>query len=98
PCGPAGWPGVSRLRPQRAPCSPRTITRKTCSERHWRSNIQLRPFLGRGYLLAYGAWLRRHRRPAESRSPLLAARDTFDALGAAPWSDRARTELAQLVR
>jgi DNA-binding CsgD family transcriptional regulator len=42
---------------------------------------------------AYGAWLRRQRRPADSRAPLRAARDTFDALGAAPWSDRARQEL-----
>jgi DNA-binding CsgD family transcriptional regulator len=43
--------------------------------------------------LAYGAWLRRHRRPMESRAPLRAARDAFDALGAAPWAERARQEL-----
>src|SRR4029077_1538675 len=43
--------------------------------------------------LAYGVWLRRQRRPADSRAPLRAARDGFDALGAAPWSERARQEL-----
>ena len=42
---------------------------------------------------AFGAWLRRQRRIAESRGPLRAARDTFDALGADPWSERAREEL-----
>jgi DNA-binding CsgD family transcriptional regulator len=43
--------------------------------------------------LAYGVWLRRQRRPADSRTPLRAARDCFDALGAIPWSERARQEL-----
>jgi DNA-binding CsgD family transcriptional regulator len=43
--------------------------------------------------LAYGQWLRRQRRVAESRAVLRTARDTFDALGTAPWSDQARSEL-----
>jgi DNA-binding CsgD family transcriptional regulator len=43
--------------------------------------------------LAYGAWLRRRRRVAESRAPLRAAREAFDALGAIPWGERARQEL-----
>src|SRR5918997_1412591 len=43
--------------------------------------------------LSFGAWLRRQRRVAESRVPLRAARDAFDALGALPWSERARHEL-----
>ena len=43
--------------------------------------------------LAYGAWLRRQRRVAESRAPLRAAREAFDALGAIPWGERARQEL-----
>jgi ATP/maltotriose-dependent transcriptional regulator MalT len=43
--------------------------------------------------LAYGGWLRRQRRAAESRTLLRAARDTFDAIGAIPWSERARQEL-----
>ena len=51
------------------------------------------PFDGARLRLAYGAWLRRRRRVAESRDPLRAARDTFDRLGATPWTDRARREL-----
>ena len=43
--------------------------------------------------LVYGEWLRRHRRALESRDHLRAARDMFDALGAIPWSERARREL-----
>lgn len=43
--------------------------------------------------LAYGAWLRRHRRIIESRSWLRTARDALDALGAVPWAERARREL-----
>ena len=53
---------------------------------HW-------PFARARTQLAYGAWLRRRRRAAESRAPLRAARDTFDALGARAWGDRARHEL-----
>ena len=51
------------------------------------------PFQRARLLLAYGAWLRRQRRVAESRTPLRAARDAFDALGARPWGERARQEL-----
>lgn len=43
--------------------------------------------------LAYGEWLRRSRRRRESRAPLRAARDTFDALGVTAWAERARREL-----
>ncbi|MCC8249747.1 ATP-binding protein [Saccharothrix luteola] len=43
--------------------------------------------------LALGAWLRRHRRPAESRVVLQAACEVFDALGASAWAERARQEL-----
>jgi DNA-binding CsgD family transcriptional regulator/tetratricopeptide (TPR) repeat protein len=43
--------------------------------------------------LAYGSWLRRHRRVVESRVPLRAARGTFDALGARAWAERADQEL-----
>ena len=51
------------------------------------------PFYRARLQLAYGAWLRRQRRAADSRAPLRAARDTFDTLGAHPWSERARQEL-----
>ncbi|MBX7266288.1 helix-turn-helix transcriptional regulator [Micromonospora sp. Llam7] len=43
--------------------------------------------------LAHGSWLRRRRRILESRPPLRAARDGFDALGAAAWGRLAREEL-----
>lgn len=51
------------------------------------------PFLRGRLLLAYGGWLRRQRRSANARAPLREARDIFDALGASPWSHRAREEL-----
>ncbi|WP_395105894.1 ATP-binding protein [Actinomadura sp. SCN-SB] len=44
-------------------------------------------------LLTQGEWLRRRRRLIESRAPLRAARDAFDALGTGPWAERARREL-----
>ncbi|WBB80406.1 AAA family ATPase [Micromonospora sp. WMMD882] len=43
--------------------------------------------------LAYGTWLRRRKRILESRAPLRAARDGFDALGAHAWGRLAREEL-----
>jgi DNA-binding CsgD family transcriptional regulator len=51
------------------------------------------PFLRTRLQLALGEWLRRQRRTAESRAPLRAARDAFDALGVTPWGERARQEL-----
>ncbi|MFQ6397034.1 AAA family ATPase [Nocardia sp. KC 131] len=43
--------------------------------------------------LHYGEWLRRERRANEARTHLRKALEIFDRLGAAPWADRARTEL-----
>jgi DNA-binding CsgD family transcriptional regulator len=43
--------------------------------------------------LAHGMWLRRRPQASDSRAPLRAARDTFDALGADAWAQRARREL-----
>jgi DNA-binding CsgD family transcriptional regulator len=43
--------------------------------------------------LAYGSWLRRQRRIAESRPPLRSAQSTFDLVGAAMWAGLARSEL-----
>jgi DNA-binding CsgD family transcriptional regulator len=48
--------------------------------------------------LAYGSWLRRQRRVAESRRPLASAQAVFGALGAAAWSARAVQELAATGR
>ena len=51
------------------------------------------PFQRARLLLAHGQWLRRHRRITESRAPLRDARDAFDALGCAAFSQHARREL-----
>jgi DNA-binding CsgD family transcriptional regulator len=56
-------------------------------------NMAKWPFLRARLQLAFGEWLRRQRRNAESRAYLRAARDAFDALGTVPWGDRARSEL-----
>jgi DNA-binding CsgD family transcriptional regulator len=57
------------------------------------SDLTRWPFQRARLQLAYGQWLRRHRRVAESRGVLRAARDSFDALGCAPWGEQARREL-----
>jgi DNA-binding CsgD family transcriptional regulator len=44
--------------------------------------------------LCYGERLRRARRLSDARRPLRSALATFERLGAAPWADRARKELA----
>jgi DNA-binding CsgD family transcriptional regulator/tetratricopeptide (TPR) repeat protein len=44
--------------------------------------------------LAYGARLRRAGQRVRARELLRAAHDAFDALGAEPWAEQARTELA----
>jgi DNA-binding CsgD family transcriptional regulator len=51
------------------------------------------PFLRARLLFSFGRWLRRQRRGLESREPLHAATDMFDALGAMRWGQRARQEL-----
>ncbi|MDP9259455.1 MAG: helix-turn-helix transcriptional regulator [Actinomycetota bacterium] len=51
------------------------------------------PFQRARILLVYGQCLRRRRRIADSREPLRTARDVFDALGCAAWSEQARREL-----
>ncbi|MDA0180580.1 AAA family ATPase [Solirubrobacter phytolaccae] len=62
-------------------------------ERALASDLRRWPFHRARLQLAYGRWLRRERRVAESRAVLRTARDTFDALGCAPWGDQARQEL-----
>lgn len=51
------------------------------------------PCLRARTLLWYGRWLRRERRIAESRAPLRAARDSFEALEFGPLAECARREL-----
>jgi DNA-binding CsgD family transcriptional regulator len=57
------------------------------------SDLTRWPFQRARIQLAFGQWLRRQRRVAESRAVLRAARDTFDALGCTPWGEQARREL-----
>jgi DNA-binding CsgD family transcriptional regulator len=56
-------------------------------------NLANWPFLRARLQLAYGAWLRRRRRIADSRAPLRAALAKFEALSVGPWAERARQEL-----
>jgi len=51
------------------------------------------PFLRARGQLAHGEWLRQHKRETAARTPLRAARQTFDALRTLPWSERARQQL-----
>jgi DNA-binding CsgD family transcriptional regulator len=51
------------------------------------------PFYTARAQLAYGAWLRRQRRAAESRRPLREAAQSFAALGQMSFAERARVEL-----
>lgn len=57
------------------------------------ADVIVSPFAKARLQLAFGTWLRRARRPKEARSLLQTALEAFDALGAAPWSERARQEL-----
>jgi DNA-binding CsgD family transcriptional regulator len=67
------------------------------AERHFRAAIAAAqaewPFYVARAQLAYGAWLRRHRRMTQSRAPLREAVETFDALGLLRYAERARREL-----
>jgi ATP/maltotriose-dependent transcriptional regulator MalT len=51
------------------------------------------PFVHARTELAYGSFLRRARRKGEARIQLRSALKRFEALGAAPWADRAAAEL-----
>ncbi|MEV5570907.1 AAA family ATPase [Spirillospora sp. NPDC052269] len=53
----------------------------------------VRPFEKARTELAYGEWLRRHRRRSDARARLHSALETFEYLHAVPWTDRARAEL-----
>ncbi|TDD14593.1 LuxR family transcriptional regulator [Nonomuraea diastatica] len=69
------------------------------AEAHFDSALALhsrggRPFERARTQLMYGEWLRRARRRADAGAQLSAALTGFTAMGAAPWAERARTELA----
>ncbi|MEU9828181.1 helix-turn-helix transcriptional regulator [Micromonospora chersina] len=68
------------------------------SEEHFTRALELHRLMPQPYeqvrtLLAYGEWLRRHRRKAEARPHLREAHEAFDRLGARPWAERAAAEL-----
>jgi DNA-binding CsgD family transcriptional regulator/tetratricopeptide (TPR) repeat protein len=67
------------------------------AEKHFRAAIAAGradwPFYVARSQLAYGEWLRRHRRMTQSRAPLREAAETFDALGLLRYAERARREL-----
>ena len=67
------------------------------AEKHFRAAIASGqaewPFYVARAQLAYGVWLRRHRRMTQSRAPLREAAETFDALGLLRYAERARREL-----
>jgi DNA-binding CsgD family transcriptional regulator len=68
------------------------------AERHFAEAVSLHALGGRPLehartRLVYGEWLRRERRRVDARLHLEAAQATFSELGAAPWAERARTEL-----
>ena len=73
------------------------LAKDAVAERHFRVAIASAqadwPFYVARAQLAYGAWLRRHRRMTQSRAPLREAAETFDALGLLRYAERTRREL-----
>lgn len=72
------------------------------AEQHYRHPLALHETTGRPFEqarteLVYGEWLRRSRRRSDARGHLRAALQAFEALGSAPWAQRARTELGASV-
>ncbi|MEV0828522.1 helix-turn-helix transcriptional regulator [Nonomuraea rubra] len=69
------------------------------AEAHFEAALAPAPLAGRPFeqartRLLYGEWLRRARRRADAGTQLRAALHAFTELGAEPWAERARTELA----
>ena len=89
---PAVWIELN-LRHARALLARDETQAQRCFDEALAANLGRWPFQRAHLLLAYGEWLRRQRRIADSRAPLRAARDAFDTLGCVSWSERARREL-----
>ncbi|MFB4269700.1 LuxR C-terminal-related transcriptional regulator [Nonomuraea sp. GTA35] len=69
------------------------------AEQHYEAALAPAPSAGRPFeqartRLLYGEWLRRARRRADAGTQLRAALHGFVELGAEPWAERARSELA----
>ena len=58
-----------------------------------RHNLVRWPWVKARLELAYGSWLRRQRRVADSREPLRSAQTVLELIGATAWAEAARTEL-----
>ena len=58
-----------------------------------RADLVRWPWLRAQIELAYGSWLRRRRKVAESRQYLRSAQTAFDLIGACSWARQARAEL-----
>ena len=89
---PAVWVELN-LRHARALLAPDAAGAQRCFDDALAADLGSWPFQRARLQLAYGEWLRRQRRIADSRVPLRTARDTFDTLGCMSWSERARSEL-----
>jgi DNA-binding CsgD family transcriptional regulator len=77
----------------------RGLTAEREVEREFERALELhaeasQPFERARTLLAYGSRLHRARRRVDARKRLREAREVFDELGAAPWSERAADELS----
>jgi DNA-binding CsgD family transcriptional regulator len=89
---PAVWIELN-LRHARALLAPDETEAQRCFDDALAADLGRWPVQRARLLLAYGEWLRRQRRIAESRAPLRTARDIFDSLGCMSWSARARRDL-----
>jgi DNA-binding CsgD family transcriptional regulator/tetratricopeptide (TPR) repeat protein len=74
------------------------LSEDEAAESHFRAALDLhgeevRAFEQARTRLLYGEWLRRGKRKADARGQLREALEAFERLGAAPWAERARTEL-----
>jgi DNA-binding CsgD family transcriptional regulator len=88
---------AARWAPPRAASFHGLLTGGAEATEHFERAIELagdaRPFDRARIYLLYGEHLRRERRRSDARVQLRAALDAFDALRAAPWSERAAAEL-----
>ncbi len=75
----------------------RALVEDPDADRHYAEAIELAdalsPFERARSQLLFGEWLRRQRRRVDARRHLRAALETFEQVSAAPWADRARSEL-----
>jgi ATP/maltotriose-dependent transcriptional regulator MalT len=90
------YAGTPSAHPRLAACRA-LLAADTEAPGHFETALELsgdaRPFDLARIRLLYGEHLRRMRRRLDAREQLRASLDAFEKLGAAPWAERARTEL-----